>query len=151
MNPANILWECLWKTSVVTLAIWLATLLLRRRSAALRHALWLGSVTAFLVVPALVLLARRTPPLRMSVHVPAVLETLPGAAVQPGSPTAPVRARTWRVDAVWRWIWWGGVLVLGIRRGRAVMRMRGITKRSHAAPASLTKAVEALVPGAHLR
>jgi beta-lactamase regulating signal transducer with metallopeptidase domain len=132
---SEIVWECLWKTSVVTLAIWLVTLLMRRRSAALRHALWLGSVTAFLVVPALVLLARRTPPIQVAVHVPAVLETLPVAAIETAPPTPTVKGKTSWAGPLLRWTWWIGVLILVGRRGRAVVRMRGITKRSQ--PASL--------------
>ncbi len=70
-------WECIWKTSAATVLVWMVTLLLRRRSAALRHSLWLCALGAFILIPALLPLAHRTPPVRLAISIPAAFDTLP--------------------------------------------------------------------------
>jgi TonB family protein len=128
------LWECLWKTSAIVVGVWLVTLLLRRRSAALRHIFWLCGLAAFIVVPALLPLARRTPPLPLAVHMPVILDTMP---ILPAAPAAPVRSKPASVFPMKQslpWIWVAGSLMLGIRRTRAVLRMKRIAVRSAPAP-----------------
>jgi TonB family protein len=126
-------WECFWKTSAAVLVIWGLTVLLRRRSAALRHALWICGLAAFLIVPALVPLARRTPP----VPVPVVVHYVPAALdivqVQSSLPAGPAKTRvSFKQIAVWLWL--AGSMTLVIRRTRAALRMYGITRRSSPAP-----------------
>ncbi len=147
----TLLWEFLWKTSAVILAVWLGTLLLRHRSAALRHALWLGGLTAFLCVPALFPLARRTPAVRLPAYLPVALETLPVqlsvTASQPGPRKPP--ARTLPVSWILMAVWVGGTLVICIRRGRAAFRMQRIAGRSSPAPSHLAAPDEPAIGISH--
>lgn len=129
------LWEWIWKTSAATVVVWFVTLLLRRRSAALRDALWLSSLAAFILIPALLPLARRTPPVRLAIQVPTAFDPPPAHVAAP--PRMSVPARTWSVNRILPWVWLSGSLILCIRRARAAIRMKGIAGRSVPAPASI--------------
>jgi TonB family protein len=126
----NALIDCMWKTGVVALTVWMLTALLHRRAAALRHALWIGALVAFLLIPASAPLSRRSAgiPVRVPLRISAVpLAPAPVPDV-PSPQTAPAR----RNDSGW---WWAGAWILGaaflvVRRVRASLRMRGIAGRS---------------------
>ena len=118
-------WECLLKTSAFTLVVWIAAILLRRRSAALRHSLWICAVLAFAVVPALNPLSHRTPPMQVNLTVPTVLAIQP--VVSSTAMAAPERKSS---IGVLPWVWLAGTLLLLIRRSRASLRMIGITRRA---------------------
>lgn len=127
------LWECVWKTSAVTLGVWIVARLLGHRSAALRHSLWLCALAAFAVLPALLPLSHRTPPVRVNLSVPVVLTIQPQAAN-----AVPVgrglhrnqRGPMW--SRLWVGSWLAGSLLVVVRRSRAVWRMTGITRRAAA-------------------
>lgn len=129
------LWECIVKTSAVTLAAWIFSLLLRRRPAALRHSLWLCALAAFVLIPALLPLAHRTP----AMHIPAALDKVldtaapfPTAIPQPTKrPNASQPVSTSRILLT---LWLAGFLVLCIRRTRAAFRMKSIAGRSTPSP-----------------
>lgn len=137
----NAFLECLAKTSAVTLIVWIVTLLLRRQSAALRHWLWLCSLAAFLLIPALLPLARRSTPVRLSLPVPAALTlirsevTADRAPIPTGQQSQPSNAAL-RIQpfSLLAGLWIAGSTILCIRRLRAVLRMRGIVRRSVLAP-----------------
>jgi TonB family protein len=121
--------EFIAKTSAVTAAVWIASLLLRRQSAALRHSLWMCALAAFLVIPALLPLARHT----SLVHVPVSIQTSTVALAQ--AVTQPVRQEP-RIAVRWNWkytlpaLWLAGSLIICLRRTRAAIRMKHIAARS---------------------
>jgi TonB family protein len=145
----TLFFECLAKTSLATALIWVITLLLQRRSAALRHALWLCSLAAFLLVPALLPLAQRTPAVRLAVAVPTALNGIAGIAVpspakrpslgQLSKTQLDTRILRWTPLSIWPLsIWIVGSIVLSIRRLRPALRMQAIARRSQPAPAGLS-------------
>ncbi len=134
----NGVWECIWKTSAGTLAIWIVTLLLYRRSAALRHSLWLSCLASFLLIPALLPLARRAPPVKLGLRLPATLNAITSSPQTPGLSISTRLPATWNFrvhgSVVIALLWLVGSLTLCIRRARAVFRMRGIVLRSRPVP-----------------
>ncbi|MBZ5576155.1 MAG: TonB family protein [Acidobacteriia bacterium] len=110
------------KGSLVLSAAWLVSLLLRRRSAALRHVVWVSAFAALLALP---LLTLSLPVLRMPV-APALLPAgvvfhaaasaspdAPAAAVHPPvSPSAPAEPLPWYLNSARPivWLWFMGAL-----------------------------------------
>lgn len=120
----NMFFLCLSKTSAAVALLWIATLLLRRRSAALRHSLWMCGLASFALIPALVPLARRAPAVPMPAAVDRML--VAASAAKQVAPAPPVHRNVSLLPIVWL----GGTLLVCARRARAAFRMRKIAQRS---------------------
>ena len=114
----NLILTAALKGTVVLGAAWIATVLLRQRSADLRHRIWLAALvaTALLLIP---------------VPVPQTLRmTIDATATAPG--TASAAARSIRVFPI---VWSIIAALLFMRWGAGVLRLYRLTRQSRAAGA----------------
>ena len=112
----NLILTAALKGTIVLGAAWIATALLRRRSADLRHRIWLAALiaTALLLVP---------------VSVPQTMRmTIDASAAAPG--TVAVAARSIPSLAI---VWSVVAALLLLRWGAGILRLYRITRRSRAA------------------
>ena len=135
------------KTSAVLAAAWLATWLLRQRSAALRHLVWTAAVAAVLALPllSLILPAVRMPAgARLLALVPNITFQTGSTAAAPDSPQLPNIAQRrnrapahspidWRLFAVL--LWAAGTLVGVARMAAAIALIARARRRAHLHPA----------------
>jgi len=114
----NLILTAALKGTIVLGAAWIATLLLRQRSADLRHRIWLAALLAMAL-------------LLIPVPVPQTLRmTIDATATAPG--TAAVAARSIPSLAI---VWSVIAALLLLRRGLGILRLYRITRRSRAAGA----------------
>lgn len=117
--------------TIIFVIAWCLTVLLRRASAALRHAVW---TCAFAAVLLLAPLRWRAPHRIIAPPLPAILAIADTATVAAPAP------RHSRVDAstFLSGIWALGAVVLILRLARNAIRLRAIVKAAHGNPPILT-------------
>ena len=114
----NIILTAALKGTIVLVSAWIATALLRRRSADLRHRIWLAALAAMAL-------------LLIPVPVPQTLRmTIDATATAPGTVSA--AARSIRVFPI---VWSVIAALLFMRWGAGVLRLYRITRQSRAAGA----------------
>lgn len=105
MTVLETLLQCAWKSIVLLGAGFVASALLRRKSAALRHALWTACFAGLLLLPAAIptlpawslLASRPAPPPQVVVSAPIAVVTLPTATLAPRA----VKPRTFGLLTIW--------------------------------------------------
>jgi bla regulator protein blaR1 len=131
----------LWQSSLFTLAVWLATLALRRNRAAVRHGLWLAASVKFLVPLSLLMglgshIEWRKAPAPTRDHAPSVMEEIsqPFALLAPAPLLAPVPRAPSRIPAVLFGVWLCGFAANNLAWWRRWRRVRAALRAASLPP-----------------
>ncbi len=113
----ELVWTAALKGTAVVAVAWIATLLLRRASADLRHRIWLAALAGWLLL-------LWPEPLPEAARI-TVVGGLAGQA-------AAATAAPWIARIPFAWIWLAGVVAVLARYGAGVLRLAVVTRRAEA-------------------
>ena len=114
----TLLMDSALKATVILAAAWLATILLRRRSADVRHRIWLAAIVAAAGLPALILV---------------VPQALPAARIIVASQIGSSPARAGQIVRAFPWmfaVWACGAAMIVARLIAGILRMTRLTRRA---------------------